>query len=83
MQQTNQMKTPLQRHIEWLEIRCNAYSDKTEKGQAYQDALKDAQMLLEYEKTLINFIELYGFAKISKESELGSFWREKIEHHEQ
>ena len=76
------MKTPLTRHIEWLEIRVNAYPSNSEKHEAYSDALKDAKMLLEYEKTLINFVELYGFGKISKESELGSFWREKIENDE-
>jgi len=44
------MKTPLIRHIEWLEIKANAYPIDSEKHQAYNDAIKDAKMLLEYEK---------------------------------
>jgi RNA-splicing ligase RtcB len=72
------MKTPLTRHIEWLEIRINAYPMDSDKHQAYSDALKDAKMLLEYEKQLITNAELSGFYLVKDESQLGNFWNTKI-----
>jgi len=72
------MKTPLTRHIEWLEIRVNAYANDTEKHQAYSDALNDAKRLLEYEKQLITNAELTGFYLVKDESQLGTFWNTKI-----
>jgi len=72
------MKTPLTRHIEWLQIKANAYPIDSDKHQAYSDAIKDAKMLLEYEKELFNHAELCGFYLVREESQLGNFWNTKI-----
>jgi hypothetical protein len=72
------MKTPLSRHIEWLETNMNAYPIDSEKHEAYADAVRDAKMLLEYEKELLNHAELCGFFLVREESQLGNFWKTKI-----
>ncbi len=57
------IKTPMQRHIEWLQIRVDSYSG-TEKGIAYKDALDDAIKLLNDEKQIIIDSDLAGVKRM-------------------